>query len=105
MKIRIPLLLALTVGGITLDGTAAAGDAVAGQARSSTCAGCHGMNGVSNNGMYPNLAGQKEACLVKAINAYRSGDRTDPTMKAMTGTLTDADVENLAAFFSSQGCN
>jgi len=100
-----PLLLALAVCGITLTGTADAGDAAAGQVRSSTCAGCHGMNGMSNNEMYPNLAGQKEAYLVKALNAYRSGDRTDPTMKAMAGALSDADVENLAAFFSSQGSN
>jgi len=55
--------------------------------------------------MYPNLAGQKQTCLVKALNACRSGDRTGPAMKAMAGALSDADVENLAAFFSSQGCN
>jgi len=63
------------------------------------------MNGASSNGMYPNLAGQKQTCLVKALNACRSGDRTGPAMKAMAGALSDADVENLAAFFSSQGCN
>jgi len=105
MNVKTPLLLALTVCGIFLAGAANAGDATAGQVKSSTCAGCHGMNGASNNGMYPNLAGQKEAYLVKALNAYRSGDRTDPTMKAMAGTLSDTDVENVAAFFSSQGCN
>jgi len=106
MKVTTPpLLLALAVCGITLAGTADAGDAAAGQVKSSTCAGCHGMNGMSNNEMYPNLAGQKEAYLVKALNAYRSGDRTDPTMKAMASALSDADVENLAAFFSSQGGN
>lgn len=105
MNAKNLLLLALTVCGTSLAGMASAGDATAGQAKSSTCVGCHGMNGVSNNEMYPNLAGQKEAYLVKAINAYRSGDRTDPTMKAMAASLTDADAENLAAFFSSQSCN
>jgi len=94
MKATTTLLLALAVCGITLAGTADAGDAAAGQVKASACAGCHGMN-----------AGQKEAYLVKALNAYRSGDRADPTMKAMAGTLSDTDVENLAAFFSSQGCN
>jgi len=105
MNIKKSLLLTLTVCGLSFGGTASAGDAAAGQAKASTCFGCHGMNGASNNEMYPDLAGQKEAYLVKAINAYRSGDRTDPTMKAMAASLTDADVENLAAFFSSQGCN
>jgi len=105
MKATTTLLLALAVCGITLAGTADAGDAAAGQVKASACAGCHGMNGSSSNGTYPNLAGQKEAYLVKALNAYRSGDRADPTMKAMAGTLSDTDVENLAAFFSSQGCN
>jgi len=105
MNVTAPLLLALTVCGVSCAGTVDAGDAVAGQVKASACAGCHGMNGSSNSEMYPNLAGQKEAYLVKALNAYRSGDRPDPTMKAMAGTLTDADVENLAAFFSSQSCN
>jgi cytochrome c553 len=105
MNTRKSLLLMLTVCGISFGGTASAGDAAAGQAKASGCVGCHGMNGASTNELYPNLAGQKEAYLVKALNAYRSGDRTDPTMKAMAGSLSDTDVENLAAFFSTQGCN
>ena len=38
-----------------------AGDPEAGKAKSRTCAGCHGANGISNSPMWPNLAGQKEA--------------------------------------------
>jgi len=50
---------------------AMAGDATAGKAKSQVCAGCHGMNGVSMVPTYPNLAGQKEQYLVKAINDFK----------------------------------
>ena len=83
---------------------ALAGDAAAGKTRSATCTGCHGATGNSNVPMYPNLAGQKEAYLVKAIKAYKTGERPDPTMKAMVATLSDADIENLAAYYSAQSC-
>jgi cytochrome c553 len=82
---------------------AIAGDAAAGKAKSMSCAGCHGATGVSQVPIYPNLAGQKEAYLVKAIKAYKNGDRADPTMKAMVAALSDADIDNLAAYYSSQG--
>lgn len=98
-------MVTLILAGMLLVGSVNAGDADAGKAKSATCAGCHGATGSSNNPLYPNLAGQKEQYLVKAINAYKSGERGDPTMKAMVGALTDADIGNLAAFYSTQGCN
>ena len=105
MTMKVTILVALVIIGVLLVGTVNAGDAAAGKTKSATCAGCHGATGSSNNPMYPNLAGQKDQYLVKAIKAYRSGKRGDPTMKAMVSALSDADVENLAAFFSSQSCN
>jgi len=82
----------------------AAGDADAGKAKSTTCAACHGAMGTSAIPNYPNLCGQKEAYLVKSIKAYQSGARTEPMMKPMVANLSDADVENLAAYFSTQKC-
>jgi len=82
----------------------AGGDAAAGKAKSATCAGCHGADGISVTPMYPNLAGQKEQYLAKAIGEYKSGARSDATMKAMAAALTDTDIANLAAYFSSQSC-
>ncbi len=79
----------------------AAGDAAAGKAKAATCAGCHGAAGVSANPLWPNLAGQKDAYLVKQIKAFRDGTRTDPMMSPMAKPLSDADIENLAAYFSS----
>lgn len=78
-----------------------AGDAAAGQAKSANCTGCHGMNGKSNNPNYPNLAGQKENYLVKAIKDYRDGKRSDAMMGSMVSGLSDADIADLAAFYSS----
>lgn len=81
----------------------AAGDAAAGKAKSATCAGCHGAEGVSANPLWPNLAGQKDAYLAKQLKAFRDGTRTDPMMAPMAKPLSDDDINNLAAYFSSLG--
>jgi cytochrome c553 len=79
----------------------AGGDAAAGAAKAATCAGCHGPKGISVGPLFPNLAGQKEAYLVKQLKAFKSGARKDPTMSAMAAPLSDTDIANLAAHFSS----
>jgi cytochrome c553 len=79
----------------------AAGDAAAGKAKSAVCAGCHGADGKSASPMFPNLAGQKDAYLVKQLKAFRDGTRSDPSMSPMAKPLTDADIDNLAAYYSS----
>jgi len=86
---------------VMASGVAVAGDAAAGKAKSATCAGCHGPEGVSSNPLWPNLAGQKEAYLAKQIKAFRDGTRTDPMMSPMSKPLTDDDIANLAAYFTS----
>jgi cytochrome c553 len=77
-----------------------AGDAAAGKAKSGMCAACHGAAGVSAVPMYPDLAGQKEMYLVKQLKDFKSGARKDPVMGAMAMPLSDADIANLAAYFS-----
>jgi cytochrome c553 len=81
---------------------AQAGDPAAGKAKAIVCAGCHGADGNSVNASWPKLAGQHETYLVKALNAYRTGARSDAVMNAMSKPLTDADVQNLASWFASQ---
>lgn len=88
------------VGVAMASGSVLAGDAAAGKAKSATCAGCHGAAGISNNPLWPNLAGQKEAYLVKQLKAFRDGTRTDPMMAPMAKPLSDDDINNLAAYFS-----
>lgn len=78
-----------------------AADIQAGKAKAATCVGCHGLNGIAIAPNFPNLAGQKQLYLKKAIISYRDGIRNDPTMKAMTQALNDEDIDNLAAYFAS----
>jgi len=84
----------------TLATASLAGDAVAGKARAASCAGCHGTNGISNNNMWPNLAGQKQGYLASSLKAYRDGSRKNAMMSAMAKGLTDKDIANLAAYYS-----
>ena len=79
---------------------AIAADAAAGKAKSASCNACHGANGISAIPTYPNLAGQKEAYLVKQMKAFKDGTRKDPTMNAMAKPLSDADMANIAAHFA-----
>lgn len=86
--------------GLALCATASAGDPRAGQQRSATCAACHGPDGISSNPLWPNLKGQKEQYLIKQLKAFRSGQRQDPVMSPMAVPLSDADIDNLAAYYS-----
>lgn len=68
------------------------------------CAVCHGATGITSNPAWPKLAGQKPAYLVNALKAFRGGLRKDPTMGGVVRGLSDADIDNLAAYFSAQSC-
>jgi cytochrome c553 len=99
----IKKILAIAVLGLMLPLSAtAAGDAAAGEAKAGVCAGCHGPTGMSSNPAWPNLAGQKDAYLVKQMKDYRDGKRQDPMMAPMVMGLTDQDIEDLAAFYAAQ---
>ncbi len=82
-----------------------AGDVEAGKARSVICAACHGGTGISPVGMFPNLAGQKEAYLVAQITAFRDGIRKSVQMSPMVSGLSDKDIADLAAYYASLSCN
>jgi cytochrome c553 len=76
----------------------AGGDAAAGKIKGPICLSCH----TAITGDTPHLVGQREGYIAKQLKAFKSGDRKNPVMNAMAGALSDADVENLAAFLSSQ---
>lgn len=78
-----------------------AADVNAGKSRASVCMGCHGSEGVSNNAMWPNLAGQSRIYLETQLKHFKSGQRTNSTMNAIAKDLSDADMQNLAAYFAS----
>ncbi|SEP40902.1 Cytochrome c553 [Nitrosovibrio sp. Nv6] len=90
---------------MALGGTAhAAGDPAAGKKKNTACIGCHGIEGyrTSYPTVYnvPRLGGQHAEYLVKALQAYKDGNRNHPTMKAIADTLTQQDMEDLAAYYS-----
>ena len=84
---------------------AMAGDPQAGQKLADqSCSACHGKNGVSIATIYPNLCGQKGDYLVAQLKALRDGTRASPIMGPMAKNLSDADIDNVAAYFSGLKC-
>lgn len=79
----------------------AAGNAAAGRQKALMCQTCHGLDGKAKIPEAPNLAGQSEVYLVKALNDYRSGARKNDMMSLVAPTLKDSDVEDLAAYYSA----
>ncbi len=81
----------------------AAGDVEAGKVKSAVCAACHGADGNSGaNPLWPKLAGQHPEYIVKQLHDFKAQKRTDGTMSPMATPLTDKEIEDLAAYFSSQ---
>jgi len=94
----------IPTGGIMAVADTHTGLVRAGATASAPCAACHGPDGHSVNPDWPNLAGQSETYIVRALAALRVGERKSEVMGPMAQALTDADVRSLAAFFSSQRC-
>ncbi len=84
-----------------------AGDARVGAQRAAMCAGCHGISGLRN--AYPEvfhvpkIGNQYPEYIVSALQAYRSGERSHPTMRAIASSLTDQAMADLAAFYGQGG--
>jgi len=97
---RIIMCLLLTVG--AAGAAHAAGDPAAGQAKAAVCGACHGPDGNSMVPNFPKLAGQGERYLDKQLQDIKSGKRPVPEMTGLLTNLSDQDLTNLAAYFSSQ---
>lgn len=96
-------LLAVSLLSFAYAGQAvSAGDAAAGETKSAPCAGCHGPDGNSPAPMFPKIAGQGEAYIVKQLMEFKSGKRVDPTMVGMVAALSEQDMADLAAYYSKK---
>ncbi len=80
----------------------AASGAEAGKEKAPVCAACHGLEGVSSNPEWPNLAGQHASYILKQLKDYKSGARSNPSMNSIVATLTEQDMADLADFYSEQ---
>jgi cytochrome c553 len=77
------------------------GSAQAGEQKAATCVACHGADGMAPSANWPHLAGQHASYLVHTMREYRSGVRQDLVMQPMAAGLSDEDINDLAAFYSS----
>jgi cytochrome c553 len=106
IKTKIVLIAALLVTMTAANPALAAGDPAAGAELGYSCLGCHGIKGYRNaypSYRVPKLGGQKAAYLVIAITGYRDGKRAHPTMGAQASSLTDQQIEDVAAYLASLG--
>jgi cytochrome c553 len=79
----------------------AAGDVKAGRAKALMCQACHGLDGLSKTPDAPNIAAQTEPYIVAQLQAFKSGTRKNDAMSVVAPSLSDADIEDLAAYFSA----
>lgn len=84
-------------------GVSAAGNAEAGKAKATNCAGCHGVNGNSTNPAWPKLAGQHADYIAKQLADFKAGkNRSDALMVAQVSALSKQDMDDLGAYFAKQ---
>lgn len=76
-------------------------DAAAGRRMAVACQACHGLDGLSKLPEAPHIAGQPALYLERSLRAYRSGERRNEVMSVVAKTLSDDEVRNLAAYYSS----
>jgi cytochrome c553 len=93
---------ALSLAALTIVSAAAAADASAGRGKAQVCAACHGADGNSSNPVYPSLAGQPPLYIYYQLLQFREQRRVNEQMSPFAANLTDADMKDIAAYFSSQ---
>jgi len=101
---RLHLVGLIAVGMCAAFSAHAEGDKARGRTLVYTCHGCHGVPGYANaypEYHVPHIAGQNEQYLVNALKAYKSGERTHPTMGAQAQSLSDQEIEDISAYLSS----
>jgi cytochrome c553 len=102
MKKLVIAVLTAAILGLIPNLLLAEGDAAAGQVKSALCGSCHGVDGNSLMAMNPKLAGQSVRYMVKQLQEFKSGARESAIMASMVLSLSDQDMEDIAAWYSSQ---
>lgn len=82
-------------------GHAHAADALAGKKKTAMCAVCHGVDGIAKNPDAPNLAGNNASYIIRQLRAFQSGARQHEQMTIVAQSLSEEDVADLAAWYSS----
>lgn len=101
---RLFAAMAAVAGASLASGQVPAGDAGRGSEKVQMCQGCHGIDGwrTAFPEVYhvPRIGGQHATYLASALQAYKSGARSHPSMKAIAATLSDQDIADLAAYYA-----
>lgn len=102
MTLRAPFRALAALAALALPAQPAlAADPVAGKKKvSTTCAVCHGLNGIAKLPEAPHLAGENAQYIIKQLKAFKSGERKSPQMSIVAQGLSDEDMANVAAWFS-----
>nr|WP_235205359.1 cytochrome c [Oleiagrimonas soli] len=77
------------------------GNAAAGMKKATACFACHGKDGEAIAPNYPRLAGQYQNYMEQALHEYKSGQRNNAIMKGMAAPLSEQDIKDITAYFSS----
>ena len=105
MTKTLPLLAAVAMAAVAP--TALAQDAAAGEKKAAMCIGCHGIPGYQASfpqvHRVPMISGQNAKYIVASLQAYKKGARRHPSMRGLAGSLTDADMADLGAFYEQHG--
>lgn len=97
------VMIAATVSVFALAANVSAdGNATAGQIKAATCIACHGADGNSGSPQFPKLAGQNAGYLARELGRFKSGERKNPIMAGMAASLSEQNMQDVAAWFSSQ---
>ena len=76
-------------------------------AKVAMCIGCHGIKGyqASFPEVYkvPMISGQSAKYIASALTAYKNGDRKHPTMRGIAISLSEQDINDIAAYYEAHG--
>jgi len=101
MKKTVIIFVSIVLATLSAN-TLASGDAEAGQTKSATCMGCHGLAGNSTMPNFPKLAGQGEGYILKQLQEFKSGARNNAIMAGVVAILSEQDMMDIAAYYSTQ---
>lgn len=94
-------VLILALAGLVLSTPAVAADAAAGRQKAGACRTCHGIDGIAKIPIAPHIAGENQIYLETQLKAFRSGKREHEIMSVVAQSLSDEDIADLSAWYSS----
>jgi cytochrome c553 len=94
-------LLALICSILFSGHASSAGDVKVGRSKALMCQACHGLDGLAKTPDAPNIAGQVEQYMVVQLQAFKSGVRKSEAMSVVAPSLSDQDIDDLAAYYSA----